>query len=177
MELRERVRRNDPLTKLLCTRFNLIEDISFMTSNTHVSTLRLYGEEPITDLRPLEFNTCLSELRIEFCHNLSDLSPLRHTGPFEYLVLCRNKIDDVSPLCNVKVTLSLGLAKNQIRDISPLSDTTAETLQLHDNDISDLSPLWGNTHVTFLTTYNNPRTPQWQKEDNTPYGRIQSIQS
>lgn len=162
MGLTERVKRNDPSMKLLCTRFNRIEDISFMSSNTHVSSLELYGE-PITDLQPLEFNTCLSRLHIEFCHNLSDLSPLRHTGPFAYLVLCRNKIDDVSPLCNVKVTLSLNLGKNQIRDISPLSNTTAELLQLHDNDISDLSPLWGNTHISFLTTYHNPRIPLWQK--------------
>lgn len=160
MDLIERVRRNDPeVTEVRLG--DHVKDLSFMTGNTHVTTMCLWNSN-VRDLSPLEYNPTLRVISLRNAI-ISDLSPLQRIRSLTHLFLLNNNISDISPLRNVKVTGSLDLGKNLIKDISPLSNARCHTLNLHCNDICDLSPLWGNVHLKYVNIHSNPRIPCWQE--------------
>lgn len=89
----------------------------------------------------LELAVNLESLDLYDNDAVSDLSPLSELTSLRRLSLGYNEVSDVSPLSGLTSLRRLNLIGNEVSDVSPLSGLSLEGLFLHDNLISEVSPL------------------------------------
>jgi len=108
-----------------------------------VSDLRAIYKNSISDLKPIENLTNLTDLNLSGNQlDDSDLVYLENLTNLTWLGLGGNRISDISPLANLIQLITLYLDNNQISDITPLADLSKlEHLGVDYNQISDISPL------------------------------------
>ena len=118
----------------LWIRWNLIADISALSSLVNLRMLDAHGNVNLTDVSPLS--------------NLTDL---------ESLALRHSRLSDISPLAGLTRVTNLQLEWNQISDISPLAGLTGlKSLALEGNRIGDISALLGMKSLEYLNLKDNP---------------------
>lgn len=152
-----------PPTVALSLANNGIRDISTLAGNQGYAVLDLSANR-LTDLSPLAgrhfgslnlTNTHIKDLsplatstfnRFEAENNgLKDISALAD-NTIDYLFLKNNNIEDISALASVQFQNAwVYLSRNNITDISALADGHFNNLWLHENSITDISPLHGKT--------------------------------
>jgi len=157
---------------------NLIEDITPICTLKNLKSLRLDHNEisqfprlecaqllelwlyknKIRDVGNLKWLKNLGSLNIS--HNeLRDIKPIKELKLIEHLNLAKNYIADIHHLEIFKRLVSLSLGGNQITDISSLCSITIEDLDLSNNMIFDLTPLYfplKQRKISSLNAFNNP---------------------
>lgn len=157
---------------------NLIEDITPICTLKNLKSLRLDHNEishfprldsaqllelwlynnKIRDVRNLKWLKNLGSLNIS--HNeLRDIKPIKELRLIEHLNLAKNYIADIHHLEIFKRFVSLSLGGNQITDISSLCSITIEDLDLSNNMVFDLTPLYfplKQSKISSLNAFNNP---------------------
>ncbi len=164
---------------------NNITDLSPLAGLTSVQLLFLDGNI-VTDLSPLRGLTGLQTLYLDD-NLITDLSPLRGLTGLQELYLDYNGIANLTPLSGLPSLQGLSLADNHVSDLSPLSlaahqkeghgyglgtpgacsachhgvgsdASSLKTLDLDNNDITDLSPLVGLAGLQELSFTDNKIT-------------------
>jgi Leucine-rich repeat (LRR) protein len=135
----------------------------------------------IRDLTGIEVLVALEELYIYGNNDVTDIRPLVGLSSLRDLSLARTEIEDISPLAELSSLTSLSLYGNPIHDIRPLAALTRLTrlqvehaagvsdlsalsglrsltrLELSGNGIVDLTPLAGLAALTWLSLEENPQ--------------------
>src|SRR5919199_1430007 len=127
--------------------------------------LSLYNNNQISDIKPLQSLTNLTELYLinnQISDNqISDIKPLESLTNLTVLSLSNNQINDIKPLESLTKLTRLDLHFNEINDIKPLQSLTNLTeLGLYDNQISDIKPLASLTNLIALYLGGNPLAPE-----------------
>jgi len=139
-----------------------ITDLSGIERCTDLQDLFLENNQ-ISDITPLSSLTNLWRLQMDD-NQISDISPLSGLTNLQGLFLANNQINDISPLANLTNLRVLYLRGNKIQDISSLAALTnigekwewggqrlhegsRVSLELSNNQISDISPLVSNSGI------------------------------
>lgn len=157
---------------------NLIEDITPISTLGNLKSLRLDHNEisqlprlgsdqllelwlynnRIKDVSNLKWLKNLGSLNIS--HNqLRDIKAIKSLPSIEHLNLAKNHLSDISDLKVFKRLNSLNLGGNELTDISNLRSIAVEDLDLSNNKIFDLTPLYFSLKerkISSLNAFNNP---------------------
>lgn len=152
------------------------EQLAAITFGGAVSSVKLTGNEGLSDLSPLSSAPELSQLYVDGTA-VTDFSPLAGNEKLttlsasgngigdistlaglklQYLTLADNQIGSLAPLTGNEDLRELDVAGNRIGDLSPLAECTQlRELNISGNQVGDLTPLGGMTKLYFLNANNN----------------------
>jgi hypothetical protein len=98
--------------------------------------------DSIDDLSHLNDLSMLRCIRLSFCKDVRDISPLANLTMLDDLDLVRTSVRDLAPLAKLVRLKRLELSDTSICNVEPLADlTNLEILFLADTEISDITPL------------------------------------
>lgn len=163
--------------ELMC---NDITDISRLSGLHSLQELNL-DRNSVSDLSPLAGLTGLQVIGL-YQNEVADLSPLAGLSQLRVLYLSENRIHDLTPLAGLDQLEHLWLYMNCtdltgevptgcLQDLTGVGSLSSlRSLVVHDNEISDLSPLGsGLANLELLTLTNN------QVQDLTPLAGFPSL--
>ncbi len=134
---------------------NQITDLSPLKDVPEWRFLYAYGND-IEDISCLAEFGPMRNLSLSF-NRISDISVLRQMGNIGFLSLSDNLISDLSPVADSNLrNTHTNFRNNLIVDVSPLEGMSFNTLDLKNNQISDISDLGTITIYSFLDLRGNP---------------------
>lgn len=137
---------------------NSISDISHIHNMESISYLDLAYNQ-ITDISALEGCHKLHNLKLNN-NNISDISAIRDCFRIHTLDISYNQVSDISAVATIDDLERFTARSNQITDISSLAScetlkSKASSLDLRDNQISDISGFNGYTSLKHIYISNN----------------------
>ena len=121
----------------------------------NIESLDLYDHDAVSDLFPLSGLTSLRSLSLPY-NQVSDVSPLSGLTNLRQLNLTGNEVSDLSPLSGLSLE-GLFLHDNLISEVSPVANIgTLQWLSLGRNIVRDVSPLTELTELRQLWLDGNP---------------------
>jgi len=98
-----------------------IDDVRFMPNLREI----YIGGQPLSDLSPLEFCPRLTNITLNRCPAVTDITPLAASYEIWEFGIYDTGVSDISPLTRLPHISVFGLSGVMIRDLSPLKEMTA----------------------------------------------------
>lgn len=138
---------------------NQITDISVVEKSAEHLEILVLDQNQISDLTPVGSCAKLKGLSVNE-NQLTNISSLKGCPELYFLSASGNEITDISALESCGALYMADLGENQIKDITALGASGAAkmALLLQNNEISDISPLYGMKDYVYLSLYNNQIT-------------------
>ncbi len=138
---------------------NQITDISQFSKLKHLSGLDI-SYNPVTDISDISKCTNLWDLKISG-NNIIDYAPIGELTDMEILTLENSNCTDFSFIEKLTKLWNLDISDNNISDISFLKELPLSFLILNNNNISDISPIYGireraRLSMLVVSLYGNP---------------------